>query len=102
MIKVTTLAIVWLALMMVVTLVRLASLERRIGALSRIEAKLDALVTHAGIDFDPYDQVPQAVVEALRRGEKIQAIKLYRESTGVGLREAKEFVEDLQRQRGMS
>ncbi|OWK42416.1 hypothetical protein FRUB_04494 [Fimbriiglobus ruber] len=34
-------------------------------------------------------------MEALERGNKIEAIKLYREATGVGLAEAKVFVEDL-------
>lgn len=36
------------------------------------------------------------VVDALRRGMKIEAIKLYREETGVGLAEAKSFVEALE------
>jgi ribosomal protein L7/L12 len=36
------------------------------------------------------------VVDALRRGMKIEAIKLYREGTGVGLAEAKSFVEALE------
>lgn len=35
------------------------------------------------------------VVAALTRGEKIEAIRLYREATGVGLAEAKSFVEQL-------
>ncbi len=33
------------------------------------------------------------VVEALKRGEKIKAIKYYREIHGVGLKQAKETVE---------
>lgn len=36
------------------------------------------------------------VVEALRRGAKIEAIKLYREATGTGLAEAKSVVEALE------
>lgn len=36
------------------------------------------------------------VVEALRHGRKIEAIKLYREATGTGLAEAKSFVEALE------
>ncbi len=35
------------------------------------------------------------LLDLIRRGEKIQAIKLYRERTGIGLKEAKEAVEDL-------
>ncbi|WP_109505454.1 ribosomal protein L7/L12 [Nocardioides speluncae] len=35
------------------------------------------------------------------RGRKIEAIKLYRQATGVGLKEAKDAVEEIQTQRGL-
>ena len=38
------------------------------------------------------------VRELYRAGQKIQAIKLYRENTGVGLKEAKDAVEALDRE----
>ena len=44
---------------------------------------------------DPGDQANR-VKAALLEGNKIQAIKLYREQTGVGLKEAKEAVEKLE------
>ena len=71
--------------------------EGHLRRVSRLEAKLDALLKHGGIEFDPYAGAPPAVVEALRRGKKIEAIKEFRAATGVGLREAKDFVEELQR-----
>ncbi len=37
----------------------------------------------------------QAVGEALKAGSKIEAIKIYREATGVSLVQAKEFIEKL-------
>ena len=40
------------------------------------------------------DHVRQ-ITECLLAGQKIQAIKLYREATGEGLKEAKEFIESL-------
>jgi ribosomal protein L7/L12 len=76
---------------------RLAPRERNVSSLTRLEAKLDALLDHEGIRFDPYANVPRAVVEALGRGEKIEAIKEYRSATGAGLKEAKEYVEEVQR-----
>jgi ribosomal protein L7/L12 len=42
---------------------------------------------------------PPALLAALDRGKIIEAIKVYREWTGQGLREAKEAVEALARQR---
>lgn len=79
---------------------RLASLEKRVFALWRIDAKIDLLLKHAGIEYDPYKNLPEGVVSALRLGQKISAIKSYREATGVGLKEAKDFVEEIQRQTG--
>lgn len=38
--------------------------------------------------------LPAAVVTALSQGKKIEAIKLLREATGIGLKEAKDAVED--------
>jgi len=76
---------------------RIGALERRLRSLSQLDAKLDALLKHAGLKFDPYGDVPPKVADALRRGEKIEAIKAYREATGADLRHAKEYVEELQR-----
>jgi hypothetical protein len=76
---------------------RMTSRESHSSALSRLEAKVDALLKHQGIHFDPYANVPPPVVDALHRGKKIEAIKEYRAATGAGLQEAKEYVEELQR-----
>jgi hypothetical protein len=71
--------------------------DRRTAALWQIEAKVDLLLSHAGIEFDPYKTLPRQVADAIRRGEKILAIKAWREITGAGLKEAKDFVEEAQR-----
>ena len=39
------------------------------------------------------DWIPEALYDALRRGKKIEAIKIYREVTGAGLQEAKAAVD---------
>ena len=46
--------------------------------------------------------VENEVVSLLEQGRKIEAIKRYREQTGVGLKEAKVAVEEIARQRGIS
>ncbi len=76
---------------------RLSALEQRVAALSRLDGKLDALLKHAGVKYTPYDNLPDEVVQALQRGEKIQAIKRYRQATGAGLKEAKECIEEVQK-----
>jgi ribosomal protein L7/L12 len=54
------------------------------------------------IDFVPIVHssatLPASVEQALRNGNKIEAIKLFREATGVGLKEAKEAVEAMEAQ----
>lgn len=61
-----------------------------------LEDKLQFLYSRLNIDYaDPTSDpalAPQ-VQEALRRGNKIEAIKIYRELTGVGLAEAKQVIE---------
>ena len=51
--------------------------------------------------WDPYAKVPREIAEAVRAGQKIKAIKLYRQSSGAGLKEAKEFIEEVQRRAGL-
>jgi hypothetical protein len=80
---------------------RLSTLELRLGKLSSVDAKLDLLLKHAGLEYDPYKNLPPAVVEALRSGKKIEAIKCYRQASGVGLKEAKDFIEEAQRRGGL-
>ena len=63
--------------------------------LVRTEAKVDLLLKHAGLTFDPHANVPAGVLDAFRAGQKIEAIRLYRQATGADLKTAKEFVESL-------
>ena len=70
-------------------------------AASIVDAKVDALLKHAEIEFDPFEQVNQEVIDAIKNGSKIEAIRLYKESSGVSLKEAKEYVEEFQRRAGL-
>ncbi|MCG6158515.1 ribosomal protein L7/L12 [Rubinisphaera margarita] len=45
-------------------------------------------------DLTPADR--QRIVDALYTGQKLQAIKHYREATGVGLKESKDFIDGLE------
>lgn len=61
--------------------------------LVEIERKLDAIMDHFGIELPAreHDDVRDLAIS----GRKIDAIKRYREKTGVGLAEAKEYVDSL-------
>ena len=64
-------------------------------ALLQVNKKLDVLLRKAGIDL--YADVPMEVKEALQNGQKISAIKHYRQSTGMSLKDAKDRVEEIMR-----
>ncbi len=64
--------------------------ERKID---RLTAKLDLLLKANGIDPDPPIQFSDRVRKAAAAGRKIEAIKLLREETGLGLRDAKDAVD---------
>ncbi|MFE5816080.1 ribosomal protein L7/L12 [Streptomyces sp. NPDC056479] len=67
---------------------RVSRVDRRVA---RVERKLDLIIDHLGLRED--DPRMQEVVTLLRSDKKIQAIKVYREITGAGLKEAKDAVE---------
>ncbi|WP_433219806.1 ribosomal protein L7/L12 [Dactylosporangium sp. CS-047395] len=68
--------------------------------LATIERKLDLIMDQLGI-VEPEPEVDAMVLEELRQGRKIQAIKRYREITGLGLKDAKDEVEALGRRYGL-
>jgi ribosomal protein L7/L12 len=67
--------------------------------IKRVERKLDLLLQHLGAD-EPTPAGLERVREQLRQGRQIRAIKIYRELTGAGLKEAKEAVDRLDGQGG--
>ncbi len=62
-----------------------------------VEQKLDMIFQHLGIDYheEPKSPMEQQIVDLVHSGRKIAAIKLYREQTGAGLKEAKDAVEEI-------
>lgn len=65
--------------------------------LRRIEAKLDLILYHLGLEYR-IPETPGGLSEEVKAladdpAKKIAAIKLHREQTGLGLREAKDAVE---------
>ncbi|MFE7508748.1 hypothetical protein [Promicromonospora sp. NPDC057488] len=63
----------------------------------RVERKLDLVIKHLGIEGPVAEGIsPEALAEIDRciwSDRRIEAIKLYREETGQGLLEAKEWVD---------
>jgi ribosomal protein L7/L12 len=78
---------------------RLYTLEAKVY---HLEALIQVLLARLGIN--PSEVEPQApspnqnIQAALMRGNKIEAIKLYQDQTGVGLKEARNYIDALERQ----
>lgn len=67
---------------------------------NELEDRLKALYRHLNLEYaDPGSDpaMSSQVQDALRRGNKIEAIKIYREMTGVGLAEAKNAIDKVER-----
>lgn len=74
--------------------------QRQERSIASLERKMDLVMRHLGIE-EPSDSI-DPVLRTLASGNKIALIKLYREQTGVGLKEAKDAVEAMQRDMGIS
>ena len=69
---------------------------------SRLEAEMEYLYKHFGLTFSeesPSDD--PRIIEALQKKNLIEAIKIYRERTNLGLAESKTAVEEIRRRRGL-
>jgi len=60
-----------------------------------VETDINRVVKEVG-KYDPHKEVADAV----RRGDKLEAIKIWRDATGVNLRDALKFVEEVERRTG--
>ncbi|MES2790654.1 MAG: hypothetical protein V4719_13670 [Planctomycetota bacterium] len=81
-----------------------AAYRRRTGVdLTTAVEAIDALERDQQFDLSPDNaDLEWTIIGYLERGEKIAAIKLYREKTGLGLKAAKDAVEALELRMGLS
>lgn len=74
--------------------------EQLRSRINELEDRLKLLYRHLNIEYlesgsDPV--MSPKIQAALRSGNKIEAIKLYREMTGIGLAEAKDVIDRAER-----
>jgi len=70
--------------------------------INELEDRLKYLYRHLRIEYsDDPDAPNRKVIEALRTGNKIEAIKIYREIHNVGLAEAKQAVDGMESRLGL-
>lgn len=71
------------------------------NAFDGVDEPFERITETASTPSEPNQPSEDSVMALLRNGEKIGAIRLYRELTGVGLAEAKEAVENLALENGI-
>jgi ribosomal protein L7/L12 len=72
--------------------------QRTAARLTVLDRKLDAITAHLGISVQHPE--PSEVLRLILAGQKIAAIKVYREETGASLLDAKNAVEAITAQHG--
>jgi ribosomal protein L7/L12 len=77
-----------------------AAANRQARRLAAVDRKLQLIMEHLGIR-ESESEPPAGVLQELSAGRKIQAIKVYRQATGVGLKDAKDAVDLLARRHGL-
>ncbi|HVY96675.1 MAG TPA: hypothetical protein VHA54_06915 [Solirubrobacterales bacterium] len=71
-------------------------IDQVFARLRAIEAQLAILSEQAGVPYTaPSQEAPAEVVELVQAGDRVGAIRKYRELTGCGMDEAKEVVAGL-------
>ena len=67
--------------------------------IARLEALMNLVLQRLGIDPNDAAAGPSEQIKMLvMQGKKIEAIKVYRDQTHVGLKEAKDYIDNLERQ----
>ncbi len=77
----------------------LVSLRRRV---SELEAQVEFLYRHLGVTFVPDPSLidDSKILEQLKKGNLIEAVKLYRQTYNTGLAESKKAVDALKAKHG--
>lgn len=64
--------------------------------LNKIEMKLDKIIDKLDINEESLDgEIEEEIEKLVKEGNLVRAIKIYRMETGVGLKEAKEYIDEL-------
>ena len=83
-----------------VTEQQFSELRKRVA---HLEGQVAFLYTPLGMTFEPEHQVTDdpRIIEALKNGNLLQAVKIYRENTGETADDARKAVEEMQGRLGL-
>ena len=86
--------VIWIFIIGVL-LIFISYLNRLQDNVANMNEKLKKIYKHMGIEDKLEDLINEEIKELILNGEEFKAIKVYRQHTGLGLKETKEYVDSL-------
>ena len=86
--------VIWIFIIGVL-LIFISYLNRLQDNVANMNEKLKKIYKHMGIEDKLEDLINEEIKELILNGEKFKAIKVYRQHTGLGLKETKEYCDSL-------
>jgi ribosomal protein L7/L12 len=83
-----------IAILVVIVLILLSSISDLQNKIRKMNTVLEKISDQVGVPEDPVNNDLRILIS---EGKKIEAIRKCRESTGLGLKEAKDYIDDLER-----
>ena len=78
-----------------VSIVLMMNVSNQKDQIKILNNKLNKIINHLGIEDEELNKINDELNKLIIEGQKVKAVKLYRMTTGVGLKESKEYIDAL-------
>lgn len=78
-----------------VSIVLMMNVSNQKDQIKILNNKLNKIINHLEIEDDDLNKINDELNKLIIEGKKVKAVKLYRMTTGAGLKESKEYIDAL-------
>lgn len=78
-----------------VSIVLMMNVSNQKDQIKILNNKLNKIINHLGIEDEELNKINDELNKLIIEGQKVKAVKLYRMTTGAGLKESKEYIDAL-------
>lgn len=78
-----------------VSIVLMMNVSNQKDQIKILNNKLNKIINHLGIEDEELNKINDELNKLIIEGKKVKAVKLYRMTTGAGLKESKEYIDAL-------
>ena len=78
-----------------VSIVLMMNVSNQKDQIKILNNKLNRIINHLGIEDEELNKINDELNKLIIEGQKVKAVKLYRMTTGAGLKESKEYIDAL-------